>query len=156
MAELQQDRTGGGEPPGRRREERGPVSHEHVAVGYTDRSQLDDFIGGEAGDLVVRGPIHTGERVREVDTLGPGVTQGTPCLVVPLIRERIDEIQREVSDVLDRFQAQRAGEEFGLEGGSGEGERRGGGPRTIGETGGTARGTSSGAIRKGSIGGGGS
>lgn len=155
MAELQQDRTGGGEPPGRRREERGPVSHEHVAVGYTDRSQLDDFIGGEAGDLVIHGPIHAGERVREVETLGPGVTQGTPCLVVPLIRERIDEIQREVTDVLDRFQAQRGGGgEVGAEGG--EGGRRAGGPRTIGETGGTARGASSGAIREGSIGGSGS
>jgi hypothetical protein len=105
MADLQQDRIGGGEPwpsPERGRE----VHFDHVAVGYTNRSNLDDFIDGEGGDLVVRGPIHTGANVAEIDTLGTGVTQGTPCLVVPLIHERMDEIQREVMAALHRFQAQ--------------------------------------------------
>ncbi len=79
---------------------------DHVAVGYTNRATLDDFLDGETGDLVIHGPIHTGARVQEVRTMGPGVTEGTPCLVVPLIHERIDEIQREVTAALHSFQAQ--------------------------------------------------
>lgn len=208
MADLQQDRIGGGEP--------GPFPKpnqdqhfDHVAVGYTNRTTLDDFIDGEGGDLVVRGPIHTGENVGELSTLGAGVTQGTPCLVVPLIHERMPEIQREVNAALDAFQSRwepeqgeqnRGGQiqEYGARGESGErggrGERSGLAagervgrepvrganrgqrdtkrgearaaapgrkrtgtptqerPRTYRDTGGTARGTSSGAIRKGSTG----
>jgi hypothetical protein len=105
MADLQQDRIGGGEPwpsPKRGRE----VHFDHVAVGFTNRTTLDNFIDGEAGDLVIHGPVHTGDRVQEIQTMGPGVTEGTPCLVVPLIHERMDEIQQEVSAALHHFQAQ--------------------------------------------------
>lgn len=147
MAELQQDRIGGDEPPHRRSTDEPVESYGHVAVGYTDRARLDDFIDGEGGDLVVRGPIHTGQDVRSVSTLGPGVTEGTPCLVVPLVAERIDEIRREVGSVLDRFAMQ--GEAPGADNDheTEAGERR---PRTIEGTGGTTRGASSGAIRTGS------
>ena len=110
----------------------------HAAVGYTDRRDLDRFITGEEGDLVVHGPVHTGDDLDDARTLGTGSTEGTPCLVVPLIHGRIDEIQREVAQVLDRFEARQSA--------GGEGGR----PHTIGETGGTTRGASSGAIRTGS------
>ncbi|HEX6939384.1 MAG TPA: hypothetical protein VF158_08225 [Longimicrobiales bacterium] len=109
----------------------------HLAVGYTDRETLDRFIAGEGGDVVVHGPIHAGRAVAEVATLGAGATQGMPCVVVPLVREQMDEIRREVSDVLDRFEAGAARAR--------EGRR----PRTIRETGGSARGASAGAIRSG-------
>lgn len=141
MAELQQDRVGGGEPPERRGE--GEEHFDHVAVGYTNRSTLDDFIEGEGVDLVIRGPIHTGQDVADVGTMGAGVTEGTPCLVVPLVRERIDEIQREVSAVLNRFQSAPPSRRRA------EGER----PHSYRETGGSARGTSSGSQRRGSLGG---
>lgn len=200
MVDLQQDRIGGGEP--------GPIPKpdeeqyfDHIALGYTNRTTLDDFIDGESGDLVVRGPFHAGESVNELRTLGSSVTQGTPCLVVPLIHERMTEIRREVNAAIGAFQSRwepdlgaerpgagRAGEEKradirsggrarsetsrGAERGApgearaakgrGTGTERGqpraarsrqqGRPRTYGETGGTARGTSSGAIRKGSTG----
>lgn len=168
MADLQQDRIGGGEP--------GPFPKpnqdqhfDHVAVGYTNRTTLDDFIDGEGGDLVVRGPIHTGEKVGELSTLGAGVTQGTPCLVVPLIHESMPEIQREVNAALDAFQSRWEPEqegqsrEYSARGEGGEARAAAPGrkstgaptqerPRTYRDTGGTARGTSSGAIRKGSTG----
>lgn len=172
MADLQQDRSGGDEL--QPRPERDRTEHfDYVAVGYTDRADLDDFIDGEGGNLVVRGPIHTGSSVGELETMGAGVTSGTPCLVVPLIHERIDQIQREVSAALHSFQERWEPElEEGERGGAqrrGQGEResesarlrgRDNGEatgsrqrhRTIGDTGGTARGTSSGAIRKGSTG----
>lgn len=162
MADLQQDRIGGGEPP-RRPDRHGADHFDHVAVGYTNHDTLNDFIDGESGDLIIHGPIHTGAGVREVDTLGPSVARGTPCLVVPLIPERIDEIQHEVTAALSRFQEQRQPrdgtgaeqgelanpEEYRAVGEDGELAPR---PHTFRETGGTARGTSSGAIRKGSIG----
>lgn len=164
MADLQQDRGGGNELGSRPDHER--TQHfDYVAVGYTDRSDLDDFIEGEGGNLVVRGPIHTGATVGEIATLGTGVTTGTPCLVVPLIHERIDEIQREVNAALDAFHdrwepkdpgdgTERAEGAEPRTNGRDDGETRGTGQRrrTIADTGGTARGTSSGAIRKGSIG----
>lgn len=179
MAELQQDRSGGDEllP----RPENNRTEHfDYVVVGYTDRADLDDFIDGEGGNLVVRGPIHTGSSVGELETMGAGATSGTPCLVVPLIHERIDQIQREVRTALHSFQERW---EPGIAGGGrgrgeearegarmrGQGMRSSAGARTrgrdkgetsgsrqhhrtIGDTGGTARGTSSGAIRKGSLG----
>lgn len=163
MADLQQDRIGGGEP-GPFRDEREEQHFDHVAVGYTNRTTLDDFIDGEAGDLVVRGPFHSGESVDELKTMGTGVTQGTPCLVVPLIHERMDQIQREVTAAIHAFQSRwepqpdgdderRAGDEIraGKErhpGGHGSSER----PHNFRQTGGTARGTSTGAIRRGSTG----
>lgn len=113
---------------------------DHVAVGYTDRAELDRFITGEAGDLLVHGPIHAGSAVADVATMGTGVTEGTPCLVVPLIRERVDTIRREALDALDRFAAGRPR--------PGAQAR----PETFGQTGGTARGTSAGAIRRGAAG----
>ncbi len=117
---------------------RGEFRSRHVAVGYTDREDLDRFIEAEQGDLVVHGPVLTGEAVADVATMGTGVTEGTPCLVIPLVRERMDEIRREVADVLDRFEAQRPRRPE---------EAR---PHTIGETGGSARGATFGAIRLGS------
>jgi hypothetical protein len=104
MADLQQDRIGGGEP-GPFKKENGEQHFDHVAMGYTNRTTLDDFIDGEAGDLVVKGPFHAGESVEELRTLGSSVTQGTPCLVVPLIHERMTEIQREVNAAIDAFQS---------------------------------------------------
>ncbi|HEX7120619.1 MAG TPA: hypothetical protein VF212_17635 [Longimicrobiales bacterium] len=109
----------------------------HLAVGYTDRRELDRFIEGEAGDVVLHGPIHTGRSVADAATLGAGATRGTPCLVIPLIRERMDEIQRELMETLERYQA------------GGAVGRGGARPRTIAETGGSARGTSAGAVRLG-------
>lgn len=161
MANLQEDR-GGGDELGRR-PDRGRTRHfDHLAVGYADRADLDEFIDGEGGNLVVRGPIHTGARVAEIGTLGAGATRGTPCLVVPLIHERIDEIQGEVEAALaifmDRWEPEgyhAAGEADGpgLRGGArAESEPNGRRRRTIADTGGTARGASSGAIRKGSLG----
>jgi|GEM_PF-3037535 len=161
MAELQQDR-GGGDELGPRPDHERTRHFEHVAVGYTDITDLDHFIAGEGGDLVVHGPIHTGATVGEIRTLGAGVSTGTPCLVVPLIHERIDEIQLEVNAALDafhdRWEPKDPGEATTARRPSGRGRHNGetGGtgrrPRTIAETGGTARGTSSGAIRKGSLG----
>lgn len=107
----------------------------HIAIGYTDRAELDRFLGGERGDVVVHGPLHARRDIEAAASLGPGVTEGTPCLVVPLIRERMDEIRREVTEALNRF--------------GGRGARGGGRPRTIRETGGSVRGTSVGAIRLG-------
>src|SRR5690606_14039472 len=136
-----------------------PERFDYVAVGYTDRRELDDFIDGEYGDLVVRGPDHTGSEVQDIETLGPGATRGTPCLVVPLIHERMDEIQREVESAIARYRtgaapAEAAARDTARAEGRAAGERAPGRearaqPRTIGETGGSARGTSSGAIRLG-------
>lgn len=117
------------------REQAGAAPTGHIAIGYTDRAELDRFLGGERGDVVVHGPLHARRDIEAAASLGPGVTEGTPCLVVPLIRERMDEIRREVTDALNRF---------------GDRASRGRGrPRTIRETGGSARGTSVGAIRLG-------
>lgn len=107
----------------------------HIAIGYTDRAELDRFLGGERGDVVVHGPLHVGRDVQAAATLGPAATDGTPCLVVPLIRERMDEIQREVSDALKRFR--------------GRGGRSRARARTFRDTGGSTRGASAGAIRLG-------
>lgn len=126
-----------------RRDER--ESFDHLAVGYTNRRHLDQFIEGEQGDLVIRGPVHTGDEVAEIETMGAGVTEGTPCLVIPLIRERIDEIQEEVARALDRFQSQ-PDVVFGRRFRPGASR-----PRTFDETGGDVRGGSAGAIRTGSI-----
>lgn len=124
----------------RERESRGEESQpQYAAVGYTNRRELDRFITGEEGDLVVHGPVHARDDLDAVSTLGTGATEGTPCLVVPLIRERMDEIQREISEVLNRFEA-----------GGAPGAPTGR-PRTIGETGGSARGASAGALRTGSV-----
>lgn len=103
MADLQQDRIGGGEP-GPTLEPPVTTRLEHIAVGYTNRATLDDFINDEGGDLVVRGPFHAGEEVSELQTMGTGVTEGTPCLVVPLIHERMDQIRREVDAAIRSFQ----------------------------------------------------
>lgn len=77
----------------------------HIAVGYTDLRTLDDFLTEGGGDLVVRGPVRAGDEARDVAKLGTGATEGTPCLVVPLVHDRLDEIRREVDSVLDRFGA---------------------------------------------------
>lgn len=151
MAELQKDRIGGAEWPARPREEGRGERIDHIAVGYTDRGSLDDFIAGEQGDLTIHGPIHIGEGVRDAAMLGGAATEGMPCLVVPLIRERIDEIQREVSEVLNRFQAH-AGPQLPprrAAAGRVEEPTR---PHSFRETGGDVRGASSGAIRTGSLG----
>ncbi|HEX7049168.1 MAG TPA: hypothetical protein VF188_03065 [Longimicrobiales bacterium] len=133
-----QDRSAANAAGPDRPEEAGEDRFEHVAIGYVDRRDLDDFIDGEQGDVTIHGPIHTGRRIEDVATLGTGATEGTPCLVVPLIRERIGDIHREVSAVLDRYE------------GRPRKAPRGRRPRTLRETGGTARGTTSGAIRTGS------
>jgi hypothetical protein len=117
------------------REPTGGASTGHIAIGYTDRADLDRFIGGERGDVVIHGPLHAGKDVEAAASLGPGVTEGAPCMIVPLIRERIDEIQREVTEALNRFQDRAA--------------RGGTRPRNIRETGGSVRGTTVGAIRLG-------
>lgn len=158
MAESREDPGGReefGHLPGTGRREH----FDHLAVGYTDRSDLDDFLAGEGVNLVVRGPIHTGANVGEIATMGEGVSSGMPCLVVPLTHARFDEIRREVDSALDVFQERweptvegNGSAGFSSDFGDGENGRRGSGRRrTYGETGGTARGTSSGAIRKGSI-----
>src|SRR5690606_25795020 len=126
-------RARGGRSNSSRSSRETPTSH--VAIGYTDRQELDRFLEGERGDMVVHGPLHVGSDVEAAATLGTGATDGTPCMVVPLIRERMDEIQREVSDALNRFQGR-----------AGRGRAR---PRTIRDTGGSARGAGAGAIRLG-------
>jgi hypothetical protein len=122
-----------GRDSGRERAEAPPAGH--IAIGYTDRAELDRFLEGERGDVVVHGPLHARRDIEAAASLGPGVTEGTPCLVVPLIRERMDEIKREVTEALNRF--------------GGRAARGRGRPRTIRETGGSVRGTSVGAIRLG-------
>lgn len=129
-------------PDSRRDEQEG---FPHLAVGYTNRRHLDQFIEGEQGDLVIHGPIHTGDDVADIATMGAGATEGTPCLVIPLIRERIDEIQEEATRALDRFQDQ-PDVVFGRQ--VRQGTPR---PRTFGETGGETRGGSAGAYRTGSL-----
>lgn len=137
----------------------------HVAVGYTDRRTLDDFLAEGGGDIVVRGPIRTDDETRDVSKLRAGATEGTPCLIVPLVHERIDEIRREVDSVLDRFgSGAPPGQEPARARGAeprpdeilararhdAERLRPGPPPRTIGETGAETRGGNLGPYRTGS------